>query len=311
MMRLQAGKIAIYKIVCSVNGKVYIGQSKNPMKRWNEHCNSLNAGRHHSARLQRAWNKYGGESFVHSIIEFCDPSSADERERYWIKFFDSTNKHRGFNIEGGGNSNKAVSDETRIKLKIAHQKRYEIAKQYLNSPEAIEKRRIKLSGTNNPMYGRKHSAETRTRMSMIRKGRMAGTNNPMYGKPVSKERRELYSRLFSGEGNPFYGRHHTEETRQKIREKAIGRTHSDEARRKMSLKRRGKDNPAARKVLCITTGLEFDTAREAAEYYGVHPNGVRMCCRGERKYAGKLPDGTELKWIYIDDRLPQGGFFNS
>lgn len=59
------------------------------------------------------------------------------------------------------------------------------------------------------------------------------------------------------------------------------------------------------KVRCITTGEEFDSMQEAGEKYNIKPLGIYRVCKGlfNRETAGKLPDGTRLKWEYIDKRL--------
>ena len=67
-------------------------------------------------------------------------------------------------------------------------------------------------------------------------------------------------------------------------------------------------NPADQikhKVRCITTGEEFDSMQEAGEKYNIKPLGIYRVCKGlfNRETAGKLPDGTRLKWEYIDKRL--------
>lgn len=59
------------------------------------------------------------------------------------------------------------------------------------------------------------------------------------GREVSEERRARLSLLFSGEGNPNYGKKHTEEARRKIREAGLGRTHTEESKKKMSESRKG------------------------------------------------------------------------
>jgi hypothetical protein len=70
-------------------------------------------------------------------------------------------------------------------------------------------------------------------------------------KPFSPEHIEKLRQRGLGENNPFYGKKHTEETKEKIRLSAIGRyckedhpfygkTHSEEARKKISLTHKGK-----------------------------------------------------------------------
>ena len=51
---------------------------------------------------------------------------------------------------------------------------------------------------------------------------------------MSDEQKQQFSIMFSGEGNPFYGRHHTEETKKILREKHIGTSASEETRKKLS-----------------------------------------------------------------------------
>ena len=56
-----------------------------------------------------------------------------------------------------------------------------------------------------------------------------------------------------------------------------------------------------RKVRCITTGKEFNSIKEAGDYYKIK-NGdkIIISCRDKRKSCGKLPDKTKLYWEYID-----------
>lgn len=80
----------IYQIVNTVNGKRYVGSSVNVEKRLNEHFRVLSLGKHHCVALQRAFNKYGRDSFQGGIIKECDNGSLlceeqkviDERAEY-------------------------------------------------------------------------------------------------------------------------------------------------------------------------------------------------------------------------------------
>lgn len=123
------------------------------------------------------------------------------------------------------------------------------------------------------------------------------------------------SLFYSGENNPFYGKSHTEETKQKISEsnkgnipwnKGLKGIYSDEYRQKIGESRRGKDNPSARKVICITTGKIFDTAVDGAKYYGIkHACNISQNCSHVKHHnsAGKLEDGTKLVWMYYDEYI--------
>lgn len=56
-----------------------------------------------------------------------------------------------------------------------------------------------------------------------------------------------------------------------------------------------------KKVKCITTNEIFDSFKDASKKYNVNPANIGKCCKGERKYCGKLYNGTKLQWIYFKD----------
>lgn len=110
----------IYKIVTNHNGFVYIGQTiQNLRRRWHKHLSDLKSKTHHNQLLQKVYDKYGEQDFVFEVIEKCNIAEIDERERYWINFYDSTNREKGYNFESGGNENKKHCAETIEKMKIA------------------------------------------------------------------------------------------------------------------------------------------------------------------------------------------------
>lgn len=88
----------IYKITCTVNGKIYVGSAKNLLVRWNGHRKMLRKGNHHSIHLQNAWNKYGESAFQFEIIELVMPWSRIDREQYWLDTLKPYDKRIGFNI---------------------------------------------------------------------------------------------------------------------------------------------------------------------------------------------------------------------
>lgn len=64
-------KTGIYKITNKINGKFYIGSSKDLTRRKKDHFRLLKKGISHSIILQRAVNKYGLENFVFEILVQC------------------------------------------------------------------------------------------------------------------------------------------------------------------------------------------------------------------------------------------------
>lgn len=103
------GEIIIYMIRNKINNKVYIGQTTKGEERWKQHITGLNGGYGHNERIQSDWNKYGKDNFEFSIIEECSFEEIDEREKYWIKLYNSTNELFGYNIlEGGQRRGKEI-----------------------------------------------------------------------------------------------------------------------------------------------------------------------------------------------------------
>ena len=109
----------IYAIRNTVNGKVYIGQSRQGLAhRRAEHIWRLNRGeRDH--KIYQAMRKYGPDAFKFEVI-FCafEPEYLDAAEVELIAEFNSYN--RGYNSNPGGNG---VSTETRAKISKAHKGR--------------------------------------------------------------------------------------------------------------------------------------------------------------------------------------------
>lgn len=94
-------KIAgIYKIENKINGKIYIGSSKDIYKRWSEHKNLLKTNRHHSFMLQKSWNKHGSENFKFEIIEIFNGDREDlfKLEQHYLDMFESYDYSVGYNI---------------------------------------------------------------------------------------------------------------------------------------------------------------------------------------------------------------------
>ena len=91
----------IYKIENILNHKLYIGQTtlKNPYKRFQQHIARAKSNKNHF-RICEAIRKYGPQSFTFSIIEEVQNDLLDEREKYWIAYYDTYNY--GYNMTYGG-----------------------------------------------------------------------------------------------------------------------------------------------------------------------------------------------------------------
>ena len=91
----------IYKITNKINGKVYIGQTIKPVeKRFSQHRHNYTKSYFSQLTLYKAFKKYGLDNFAFEEIESVDDSLLDEREKYWISFYNSY--YDGYNSTLGG-----------------------------------------------------------------------------------------------------------------------------------------------------------------------------------------------------------------
>lgn len=94
----------VYITTNHINNKKYIGQKTyDKNNKWKSYLGS-------GIYLKRAINKYGIENFTKEIIEDCDTKEyLDEREKYWIEYYNAVKSDEFYNIASGGNGG-----ETRV-----------------------------------------------------------------------------------------------------------------------------------------------------------------------------------------------------
>lgn len=184
----------IYMHRNKIDNKVYIGQTQNYKKR----CTPGNY--YGCTYFYNAIQEYGWDNFDHIILEDnLTQEEANEKEIYYIKYYDSTNHDLGYNLSNGG----------------------------------------------------------------------------------------AFQRCYFGENNSFYGKHHSEKTKEILRQK-----------------NKGGNNPHAKPVRCLNTGRVFPSCREASNWCGIPSQNIQRCCKGGRPTAGKHPETQEkLKWRYIEDEI--------
>jgi group I intron endonuclease len=161
----------IYKIVNNINGKVYVGSSKNLQARKRSHYCYLRGGKHPNKHLQSAWEHYGEENFSFEIVCYCEEGQLATEERRVILECESTERKNGYNI-----SDNTTSAMTGLK----------------HSLDSIEKMRNCKIGSKNQFYGKKHSESTK---NILRE--------KMKGRELSEEHKQkiLETAFASGENN--------------------------------------------------------------------------------------------------------------
>ena len=155
----------IYYAINKHDGKRYVGQTvRSLQQRINSHIatSKLSNGVSH---FSRAIKKYGYISFVWGVIdEAVGQKDLDEKEKYWIKLYDTMNPENGYNMIEGG-SQFRLTPEIRQRIGLSNRGRK-------HSEEAIQKMRISHTG-------KSHSEETKKLM-----------HNSKVGIPKSKEHRQ-------------------------------------------------------------------------------------------------------------------------
>ena len=102
----------IYVMENSINGKLYVGYTKDPGHREYRHL----SGRSNRPALRSAVNKYGPHNFDFILLEKCDSVlEMKRREVFWISKLNTTSPN-GYNLTYGGEGLVATNE---IKKKIS------------------------------------------------------------------------------------------------------------------------------------------------------------------------------------------------
>lgn len=100
----------IYKITNTINSKVYVGKTNYTLeKRFKYHLRDRLKPNFLKRPLYRAFQKYGIENFTIELLCECLESEADEKEIFWISYYDSYKN--GYNATVGGQGTSIVDRE--------------------------------------------------------------------------------------------------------------------------------------------------------------------------------------------------------
>jgi group I intron endonuclease len=184
----------------------------------------------------------------------------------------------------------------------------------------IEKLLIAMYKSNNSMYGYNLSSGGESGSAGI-------VMSDEQKRKISKARKKCWEdeqyrlnqieshKWQTGENHPFYGKHHTEETRMQLSQKAkerfsdstnhpfygkhifvgddnpfYGKTHSEESRQKISEANNGKNNGRARKIVQYDKHGNlikiWGCIKDASVALGINYTSIGACCNGRQKTAG-------------------------
>lgn len=133
LKNLQQNISGIYKINYP-NGKIYIGQSNDIKRRMYEHNNLKRLETHTAQPCDLAIQKYGEIKEI-EILEYTLPENLNEREKYWIAFYQADKKDIGYNLTEGGSVNR---NEKHPKAVFTNQEVLDIRKRRANGERKID-----------------------------------------------------------------------------------------------------------------------------------------------------------------------------
>lgn len=223
--------MVIYMTINKINGKKYIGKDmkNNP--------NYLGSGIH----LKRAIIKYGNQNFIKEILEYCETKEQlNEREKYWINFYDAVKSNDFYNIANGGDGgnttvgfdkNEMIEYKKKISKSLKGKKRNDKTRKKMSDSRMgiiyTTETRNKISESvkklwENENYRKNHidkikgikrgprSDEIKNKISISTMGKNKGKipwNKGKHGYlKITDEFRNKLSILHSGEKNPSFGK---------------------------------------------------------------------------------------------------------
>jgi len=219
----------MYIVTNSINNKIYIGvHSTYKIKDGYKGSGSI---------LKKAFKKYGIHNFKKDVLEFFDTREEALRAEKDLVDINFLKLDYVYNRVIGGEGLVFYGDHPLKGIKLTDNHIQKLIKSIAN--------RGGYNGINNPMYGKKHSKETKIRFSKARKGKTTGKDNP------------------------FYGRTHSEEIKIKI----------------SNVRKAYKGDKCifSKKVLNIENGIFYDSIQEVAITYGIKYSTLRARLNGKNK----------------------------
>jgi group I intron endonuclease len=257
-------KSGIYKIINENSGIFYIGSSINIKERFNQHLRQLNSNNHFNDKLQKAWNKYETSSFKFEVIEYIDVYNLLIREQYYLDTLLFANEDNdkfsilGYNINRNSNNTLGFKFSEEAKERMSDTKSRKSRKVFIPSDEEIEveiyhideDKIIKEKDMSNPFFGKKHTDESKEKMSQKKKGE----NNFFYKK------------------GPM-----------------LGRKQTDQQKKKISISNSGRNNKKSKPILQIDLDGNiiklWDSSGQASKILGISQGNINECCNNKRRTA--------------------------
>lgn len=268
--------IGTYLITDMKSGLFYIGSSKDMLKRIMRHLKELGNKTHHNKNFLDLWENTNPE-LCFSLFPTPTREGAYALEEELLKqnLNNPLLMNIGMSVRGGDNITLNPNrEEIKSKIGLGGLKRYKEM-----SSERREELAVKVRGSNNPMFGRKHTPEVIEKLRSVNLGRPSA----MKGITLSADRRQFLSEMAKtrvGSKNHFFGKSHSEETKDLIRQKNMG-------------------NLPPNSIAVIINGVYYASASRASKALGINNQTIINRIKSQRKefsnyqYAKECPTTIE------------------
>lgn len=248
--------VGIYKIT-NPKGLIYIGQSVNLFKRLSEYKGMTNCSKQFG--IYNSLVKYGPNNHTYEILETCEISELNAKERYYQEKFNSVEKGLNCRLTKSTDKSGKLSKETIDKLKA---------------------------------YQSTRPVETIAKISESRKGKYVGELNHFYGKKLSIEHKAKLSEAKKGVKNPNINglnQDHKNAIGKALKGRVI--TWADKVSKTLLGTRTGIENHNSKIILCFETGIFYYGVNEASLAKNISANALR------KKLCGYRKNNTLLNYI--------------
>jgi len=170
ILNIKNNVCGIYCLLNKSNDKKYIGLSRNVLNRINQHAKNLEKKQHYNQYLQAAYSKY---SFVAFLVQECLPEELKKFEMFWINFYETYNRDKGYNLTHGGEDLGSLSIEAKETKRLNRIGKSSSLKGKKQSKEWINARILKTKGKKRN-YTEQHLAAIKKSMSARKGSRQKG-----------------------------------------------------------------------------------------------------------------------------------------
>lgn len=306
--------IGIYKITNELTEKAYIGQSIQIEIRWKQHIYDATHIREKTKKrkLYNAFYEYGIENFTFEVLEECEmvQSILNERERYWIQYYNTYND--GYNMTLGGQGEDSWKFDPALICQLWDEglSVHEISEIIGCGTNTVNKRLQGHLGYNSSISHQRGLLKSNEKHQLLLElnkkyissdslGYWFEENKPVHQYSLMGEYIASYpttnaaARAIGGK----YGRNIRHIFLSKNQTTAYGYQWSEIKVDKMPIASCKQSRP----VKCLETQKIYTSITEAAKDMKIpNTSNISGCCQGKRKSAGKHPiTGEKLHWEYV------------